>query len=285
MPKSSSYSNDSTITGTDKVLGTDVVGDTTKNYLMSGIADFVESENDLVSNAGTSTDNYVVIFDGATGKIIKVPDATVSFANQDATGLTGLTISRSASGTALTVTDTGTGNAMTINKSNSGEALDVATGSVRVQALTASRYLYLDINKRLSIKTVTEVLSDIGAFAANGSVPLTGGVTGDQDARLYRPFDEIAITSSGSVSTICTSPNTIYTVDTSGGNISITLSDADVTSDVISTGYEWEYFITDATNALEFGVTGSQTLTGTTSYNSTGWVKLKYLGSNSWIVG
>lgn len=285
MPKSSSYSNDSTITGTDKVLGTDVNGGVTKNYELSAIADFVESENDLVSNAGTSTDNYVVVFNGTTGKVIKTPDATVNFGSQSVTGITGLTSTSSTSTVAGTFSSTGTGSAVVVNNSGGGEALDIATGSVRVQALTASRYLFLDSNKRLTVKTVSEILTEIGAFAADGSVALTGSVTGDQSARLFRPASESVISSDGNISTLCASPNSIYKVDTSGGNITMSLNDSDVASSLVSDGNEWEFFITNASNTFEFGVSGSQTLTGTISYNAVGWVKLKYLGSNDWIVG
>ena len=213
-----------------------------------------------VVGAASSTDNYIVVFDGATGKIIKVPNATVNFASQDATGLTGLTISRSGSGTALTVNDTGTGNALTINKTGSGEALDVVTGSVRIASLTSSRYLFIDSNNRISVKTTSEILSEIGALPTAGGT-MTGAILGDQAARLYTPQSEDNLTTSSDLSDL--TENTTILINTVSAGVTITVND---TANALPIGTRFEFIWRVGSNDVTFTTSGSQTILSADDY-------------------
>lgn len=50
MARIDTYSNDNTIELNDKVIGTDSVGEVTKNFTMSKIVQFVQSETFIVDN-------------------------------------------------------------------------------------------------------------------------------------------------------------------------------------------------------------------------------------------
>lgn len=55
MAKASSYANDATITGTDKLFGTDAADTSSKNFTISGIESFLNSNGTLASVAGAQT--------------------------------------------------------------------------------------------------------------------------------------------------------------------------------------------------------------------------------------
>jgi len=104
----------------------------------------------------------------------------------DVTNIDQLTLSHSGSGTGASFTHNGTGNAVSITKSNSGDALDVVSGTVRIQALTADRWLFVDSNNRVTVKTNAELLTAIGAITevSEDTTPQLGGNLDAQNNRL-----------------------------------------------------------------------------------------------------
>ena len=209
---------------------------------------------DRVVGPASSTDNFVVVFDGASGKIIKIPNAAVNFGNQDASGLTGLTINRSGSGNPVIITHSGNGNAVTINKSASGDGLDVASGSVRIQELTADRYLFIDSNNRITVKTTAEILSEIGALPLAGGT-MTGAILGDQSARLYRPQSENSLTVDTNLSNL--TENTTILINASASNVTITVDDA---ASALPIGTTFEFIQRIGSNDVIFAASGSQSI-------------------------
>lgn len=107
--------------------------------------------------------------------------------------------------------------------------------------------------------------------------------TGDESLRAYRPIGT-TITSSGALTSVCSTANTFYQVDSSGAGVAITLSDA--VAAAVTAGWEWEFFLIDASNGLEFSVSGSQSIISVDSFTISttdgAGILLKYLGSNSW---
>lgn len=83
----------------------------------------------------------------------------------------------STSGTGVDFTHSGTGNAVVITKTNSGDALDVVSGTVRIQGLTADRWLFIDSQNRVTVKTNAELLTAIGAITevSEDTTPQLGG--------------------------------------------------------------------------------------------------------------
>lgn len=55
MAKASSYANDATITGTDKLFGTDAADTSSKNFTISGIEAYLNTNGTLASVAGSQT--------------------------------------------------------------------------------------------------------------------------------------------------------------------------------------------------------------------------------------
>ena len=71
MPQISSYSNDATVTGADKLLGTDQSG-ATRNYTISGIlasADFSEAIYDYVAAIIQQGSNVIVTPNDSTNQV------------------------------------------------------------------------------------------------------------------------------------------------------------------------------------------------------------------------
>lgn len=200
-------------------------------------------ENNKVTGPLSATDNFVVVFDGATGKLIKVPNASINFNDQRLINADGLDVDNGGSSNGISLVHSGSGNAIEINNSGSGEAIDVVSGTVRIQDLTADRYLYLDANGRLTVKTTAEILTEIGALPLAGGT-MTGAILGDQSARLYRP---VGSDITANTDTDVMQNNTFFDVDSSGGAVTITLSALTTSAEGNA---EWDLFVTDATNTI-----------------------------------
>lgn len=145
-----------------------------------------DSDNTPISN------DYTIDRDanGATRHSFKIADSNVLRVDSNGIDINGLDISnarsitqsKSASGNGVDLTHSGTGNALQVTKTNSGEAVDVVSGTVRIQSLTADRWLFIDSNNRVTVKTNAELLTAIGAITevSDDTTPQLGG---DLDAQ------------------------------------------------------------------------------------------------------
>lgn len=108
------------------------------------------------------------------------------------------------------------------------------------------------------------------------------GQTGDESLRAYRPVGA-TITASNALTDACATANTFYPVDTSSAAVIITVGDGDVGT----VGFEYEFFVTDATNGISFAVSGSQSIVSEDAYltrATVGGLMLKYIATNTWVL-
>lgn len=225
-----------------------------------------------------NTSNQMLMGDADVATVIRGSgisfSSDVSLSNRDLTNVDQITQSHPASGTGVSLTHSGTGNALVINKTNSGDGIDVVSGSIRIQSLTADRYLYLDAGGRVVIKTTAEVLSEIGALPLSGGT-MTGAITGDQRVDGYRGVGD-AISSSTNLDAL--SANTFYEIS-SGATITIT----DDANTAFPIGTEFEFFNTDL-DFPTFTTSGSQEIRSEAEAFVTqyGHVTLKKIANNTW---
>jgi len=167
-----------------------------------------DSNNTPISN------DYTIDRDanGATRHSFKIADSNVlridangiNLNDLDITDVRAITQSKSASGNGVDLTHSGTGNALQITKTNSGEAVDVVSGTVRIQSLTADRWLFIDSNNRVTVKTNAELLTAIGAITElsddttpqlGGNLNLNGNNVGNASAADLQKLSQLTATS------------------------------------------------------------------------------------------
>ena len=121
----------------------------------------------------------------------------------------------------------------------------ISTNTTDIANNAAAILLRLIASNNLSdVADAATALANLGGFAADGSVPLTGGITGDQSARLYRP---VGSDITASTNTAAMQNNTFFDVDSSGGAVTITLSALTISA---NGNAEWDLFVVDATNTI-----------------------------------
>lgn len=227
-------------------------------------------DNNKVTGPLSATDNFVVVFDGATGKLIKIPNASINFNDQRLINADGLDVDNAGSTNGISLVHSGSGNAIEIDNSGSGEAINIVSGTVRIQDLTADSYLYLDSNGRISVKTTAEILTEIGALPLAGGT-MTGAILGNQSARLYRPQSESALNADSNLSAL--EENTTIMINTSSADVTITVDD---TSNSLPIGTSFEFIQRVGNNDVIFTVSGSQTIL---SADNNLKIRTKYAGA------
>ena len=77
MPKITTYINDSEITDNDKLLGTDVSGDT-KNFKMLDVAAYVKSKDHFTHNQNSASTTWTIAHN-----LNKFPSVSIKFSSSD----------------------------------------------------------------------------------------------------------------------------------------------------------------------------------------------------------
>lgn len=148
-----------------------------------------------------------------------------------------------------------------------------------------------DLDKPISTAVATALATKL--TASNNLSDLTNAATartnlgvvaqtGDESLRAYRPVGT-TITASNALSDACATANTFYAVDTSSSAVTITVGDTDAGT----VGFEYEFFVTDATNGISFAVSGSQSVISEDAYltrTTVGGLMLKYIATNTWVL-
>lgn len=109
--------------------------------------------------------------------------------------------------------------------------------------------LVVDFNANADIIDQNEADAAAAQATADAALPKAGGamsgaITGDQSARLYRP---VGTDITSSTNTASMQNNTFFDVDSSSGAVTITLSSLATSAEGNA---EWELFVADATNTI-----------------------------------
>jgi len=158
------------ITNATKEVVSSSVTDTELSYL-SGVTSSIQTQiNSKITGPASATDNAVVRFDLTTGKLTKNSGVIIDNSN-NITGVNSITANSSGSNDTANFNHSGTGDTLQIDHSGSGEGINVNSGSVKLNPLTASRVLQLDANKRIESSTITN--TELGYLSGSTSQVVT----------------------------------------------------------------------------------------------------------------
>jgi len=277
---------------------TNTLTTTTFNGNLTGNASQAETAS-LAINANSSsiTDEdgvegsyYVTFVDNTSGyNNLKVDSNTLTY-NPVSNTLTAdvfngtLTGNASTATTATTATTANTASKITIDPVTSTDttAYPVLVGNNSVGAQSA----FID-NANLSYNASTNTLTATtfnGALTGNASTATTASYANKLNPNAW--YKEVGTTITNNKDTTNTSPGFLYPMDSSTGTITFTLNAGGAG---LSGGEEWDFFVLDLTNQIDFTATGGESVISENGLkaNSTGSaIVAKFVGNiggtNTW---
>jgi ECM component-binding autotransporter adhesin len=275
MTKISTYGNDATISATDKIIGTDAVDGSTKNYTVGSLGSFFSTNEESLQNKTidfSSTGNNTIVLDSSDVDY----DNTVSSlsATNVKTAIDELTVDIATNASNIQTNDS---NITTNTNDISTLSSTVSTNTSNINA-NASNIQTNDSNITTNTNDISTLSSTVSTNTSNINTNTNSIATLQTSKRDAFEAGE-ALSNSFNISQLTSDE---YSVTDASGADTITIND-DANTLVPLFGNRWVHAIVTG-SGFTVTTSGSQSFVGTSSITTTGSYRFTKIATNSWMV-